>query len=245
MVYETNITPDQPAFLRDHHVFGAVLLPSPLLLAMASEAARAACVAGWAITGFSIREGARIPAEGLRVQPILADQHGERSFQIVSRDAQTGKWTLHAIGALAPESGAPLPQVTLDAIRARCDQQLDAADYYRQLWEIGLEFGPQFRGLATLHFRDGEALGRVSLAAEDALPPLSTFHPAALDASLHLIGAAFRDPTQTMQPFLLTTIDRVDQLRPLPNDFWSHIAVTSRNPDSFACSLVWCAIGKD
>jgi len=250
VIYEAHISADQPAFLRDHRVLGSVLLPSPLLLAMASEAARDAWGEGWSVTGFSIREGARVPDEGLRVQTILAEEHGlaeengERTFQIVSRSAQSGQWTQHAIGSLIATNAAsnlvPTQTTPLDEIRLRCQQQVDADTYYAQLWGIGLEFGPHFRGLRTIHFREGEALGKVSLAAVDALPPLSTFHPAALDASLHLIGAAFSDPAEAMHPFLLTTIDRVDHFRPLPREFWSHITVIAQSEDSVTCNVTLC-----
>ena len=107
-----------------------------------------------------------LPEDGEQeVQLILQPGPDAVSFEVVS-PAHRDEWTVHVTGMLVPHA-APPPAATfeVEAVRDRCPEHLDGSTYYGRLEELGLEFGPSFRGVTDVWRRDGEALGRVVLPA--------------------------------------------------------------------------------
>ena len=193
VLFQSTLAADSPAYLTDHRIFGCPVLPATAYLAMATAAGRQLWP-GMAVevAGLVIHAPLLLPEKGeqaLTVQLHLRESSATPSFKIFSA-AGEGDWTLHAEGelrqlqavgtAFAPDAAALRPQLP---------DQIDAADYYRQLAERGLGFGPAFRGLALIRRRVGEVL------AELALPPdlaqvADGIHPALLDAALQGLSAA-------------------------------------------------------
>jgi surfactin synthase thioesterase subunit/NAD(P)-dependent dehydrogenase (short-subunit alcohol dehydrogenase family)/acyl carrier protein len=69
-------------------------------------------------------------------------------------------------------------------IRERCQQTLSVADFYDRLDELGLQYGPGFRGVRELYLGQNETLTKVSLP-EGLASTQYLMHPAFLDACLH------------------------------------------------------------
>src|SRR5690606_31466955 len=127
-------------------------------------------------------------------------------------------------------SGTSKAPEKLEAIRARCSEEMEAAAVYDRLRALGLEFGPAFQGLTRVFRRDGEALGRVITpqVIEQAAQACDALHPAVLDACLHLMVAALPDAARGLEhPFLLIGVDRLVFHRRPEAAFWSHIQITS------------------
>jgi acyl transferase domain-containing protein/acyl carrier protein len=99
-------------------------------------------------------------------------------------------WTLHATATVAPASTVARPAaLDLAAVRARCAEALDVGAVHASFADIGLAYGPAFRGLRSLSRGAGEALGEVVLP--DGLPAEGYgVSPALLDAALQAVVAA-------------------------------------------------------
>lgn len=96
-------------------------------------------------------------------------------------------------GPVRPDASADIA-----AIRARCSQWTDGAEFRRRLAEWSVDLGPAFQGVRQIWHRDGEALGEVELADTLAAGASAyTIHPAFLDACLQILIAALPAPASS------------------------------------------------
>jgi acyl transferase domain-containing protein/Zn-dependent alcohol dehydrogenase/acyl carrier protein len=195
-LFESELSTDAPAFLNDHRIFETPLFPATAYLEMALAAANNTFGAGhYVVESVLIQEALVLPEHAARqVQVVLEKMtDGTAGFQLFSlRDADSDEWVLHVSGKIRlVETAVSAAPVDINEIKARCVEPMSAADYYRQLANIGVGYGPGFCGLVEIWRRDGEALGRAALT--DVLAPDAgqyQMHPALLDACIQLFGAA-------------------------------------------------------
>ncbi|MFJ1606020.1 SDR family NAD(P)-dependent oxidoreductase [Streptomyces sp. NPDC088253] len=175
------------AYLTDHRITGEVWLPGAAFLDMALEAASA------------LRGGGEVRlADVTFVQPLSLDVERPVRLQLVLRAAEDGfrdftiastpagghgaPWKRHVSGRLAVTAETAADgEERLDAVRERCDEQVDLSAVYAGLAALGIDYGPAFRGLEEGRRTDVAALGR--LARTPAAGHL--LHPAVLDAAFH------------------------------------------------------------
>ncbi|WP_157756828.1 polyketide synthase dehydratase domain-containing protein [Plantactinospora sp. KBS50] len=182
------------AWLADHAIHDAVLLPATGFVELALYAADQAGAEG--LGELTLQAPLILPAQGavqLRVQVGPAGDDGDRTIAIHSRPekapAGTG-WTTHATGTAggtgtaAPEDTTPAP----GAETVRLDGLYDA------LAVRGYGYGSRFRGLEAV-WRDGETLYADVALPAGVDPAGFGVHPALLDAALHpmLLDVAGRD----------------------------------------------------
>ncbi len=190
-VYTSRLAVDAPAYLNDHRVFDIPLFPGTGYLEVALAAARLALhTADVALTDVQIQEALILPEEGERlvqtaVSPLQANQATVRIFS----QEENGNWQQH-VTAVAHLNPSPLPPTeSLATIRERCSETIASADYYQILTDMGLDYGPAFRGIVAMQRQDGEALADIVLPdGVDGSGYL--LHPALLDACFQVIGAA-------------------------------------------------------
>ncbi|MFF3577201.1 SDR family NAD(P)-dependent oxidoreductase [Streptomyces mirabilis] len=174
------------AYLTDHRVTGEVWLPGAAFLDMALEAA-SALRGGGEVRLADIRFVQPLPLEvdrPVRLQLVLSPaEDGFRDFTIASTPAagHGAPWQRHVSGRLAVTAETAADEERLDAVRERCDEQVDLAAVYAGLAALGIDYGPAFRGLEEGRRTDAAALGR--LARTPAAGHL--LHPAVLDAAFH------------------------------------------------------------
>ncbi|SFS65500.1 type I polyketide synthase [Saccharopolyspora flava] len=181
---------DEHPWLGDHVVMGRVLLPGTAFLDMALRAADELGCDG--VEELTLAAPLVLPEQGavdLQVR-VGAEDDGRRAVAIHARPAGTGEWTEHATGTLAAHHpgtswvGAEWPPNA---------ERIDVEARYARLAELGLDYGPLFRGLRAAWRRGDEIFAEVRL-------PENTdgfaLHPALLDACLHAA-----DPTETALPF--------------------------------------------
>ena len=225
-VFESRLGARWPAFLDHHRIYGTALVPSPAYIEMALAAAGQVLGPGqFELEDLGIREALILPEDGERpVQLVLHPGDGGGTFEVYSRTGET--WTLHATGRLRRQPPAPtVPPFAPEDVRDRCEDHIDGAAYYARLVELGLEFGPGFRGVTEVWRRDGEALGRVVLP--DVLAHDATtygLHPALLDACFHVLGAPMPS-TDEQQAHLLIGMEQFRLLVPRGRTIgrlWNH-----------------------
>ncbi|MHC3412573.1 type I polyketide synthase, partial [Streptomyces sp. DT17] len=123
----------------------------------------------------------------VRVTVGAAEDDGRRPVTVHARPENGDQaWTRHAVGTLAPESLVVAEDSAFDAVSwpPAGAVPVDLDGFYEAMGEVGLGYGPVFRGL-TAAWRSGD-----DLYAEVALPngtDVDGFrvHPALLDAALH------------------------------------------------------------
>ncbi|MEU4230027.1 type I polyketide synthase [Nonomuraea sp. NPDC026600] len=180
------LSTDTHPWLADHSVAGAAIVPGTVLAELAWQAADHAGYAG--IEELVLHAPLVLPETGgLRVQVRVSAPApaGRPELTVHARATDDQPWVRHASGTLADVPPAPAGDLT---VWPPPGEPVDVDLLYAGLASAGLHYGPAFRGLVTA-WRDGD-----DTYAELALPePLSTdadryaFHPAFLDAVLHLL----------------------------------------------------------
>jgi acyl transferase domain-containing protein/acyl carrier protein len=227
IVFEAQLELDYPAFLRDHRICGAALLPATAYLEMALAAALNSFGTGpYMLEDVVIQEALILPETGNQtVQLILTPADADRtSFQLVSSAAGQADWKLHATGKVnAGHEAARLAQGMLEEAQAHCSEEVAVNLHYQRMYERGLEFGPGFQGVERL-WQDAErseAVGQIRLP--DVLSAENDYqaHPALLDACLQPLAAILPEDEAagTYLPVGLESLRVYDRL---PHCLWSH-----------------------
>lgn len=244
IVFETQLNAEQPSFLADHRVHGAVVLPATAYLEMALAAAQVGLGAGAPVVEDVVMHRALVlDNETQTVQIVLTpDQKGVASFQIASLEEgtetqTTETWNLHATGkvrAVASEGDVPT-LFAPEELQQRCPETVPARTHYQRLLDRGLEFGLSFQGVVQIwqNFEDGEALGQIGLP-ETLLAETAGYrlHPALLDACLQPIGVIVPISDNSTDPYLPMSLDSFRLYGSASAQLWSHVSIRSSNGSS-------------
>ncbi|MFW6718569.1 SDR family NAD(P)-dependent oxidoreductase [Streptomyces sp. MAR4 CNY-716] len=233
------------AYLRDHRIQDAIILPGTAHLELISAAARS--VLGTDTLSVSdvhyhralfLDEDA--PAPEVRV---TATPQPDTSLhcRVHSRDDESSEWVLHTEGtARALPPTAAEPSEPLRTIRDRLPQHQSAADFYPWNAARGNQWNGTFQGITELWRTDGEVLARLACPAPLAGDLVRHhFHPALLDASGHAMAAA-RPLTAPGEEgvFVLGGIDEVRFHQQPSASLFSHARLRpSARADSFTADI--------
>jgi acyl transferase domain-containing protein/acyl carrier protein len=230
-VWEGQLSIAALRYLTDHRVQGRAIVPATAYVEMIITAA-AEVLGTEAVEVEDIRLARPIFLADdavYRVQLTLRRERADRArVEIHGAPAGEGEpaWTLHASAAVARgTAGAPSERV--DDVRARCSEAVTGDVFYARLAERGNEWGPAFRGLATVWRGRDEALSQVrvpeALAADC---PRYRVHPAVADAAGHVLVATIpleRSAGPLGGAFVGGSIDRVRSHRaPEGSTLWAH-----------------------
>ncbi|MGK5533901.1 SDR family NAD(P)-dependent oxidoreductase, partial [Streptomyces sp. URMC 129] len=180
------------AWLSEHAVFDAVLLPGTAFVELALRAGRETGCAQ--LEELALAAPLVLPDRGgaaLRITLGAADEQGRRTIDISSRadDDPSADWTCHATGRLAPQqpptAGQPFDLTTWPppgAARIHADDLHGVL--YDRLEALGFGYGPNFRGLHAV-WRDGDTLYAEATLPDETDGAAYGLHPALLDGVMH------------------------------------------------------------
>uniref|UniRef100_A0A3Q8GZA0 L-cysteine--[L-cysteinyl-carrier protein] ligase n=1 Tax=Myxococcus fulvus TaxID=33 RepID=A0A3Q8GZA0_MYXFU len=235
-VFESFVSTGASAYLSDHRVHGATVLPSTVLMEMSRAAASRLLGAGvHAVEDLRIHEALVLHGDAARTLQYLVSRDGDDSlsFQVFSAipDVADTTWKLHASGRLqraATDAASPEPRV-LETLLARCSKQVPAATLYEKYQSRGIHYGPTFRGVERIHLGKGEALGWIQPSedlSEDAME--GGLHPALFDACLQVCGALFLEGGAGVPEgalYLPVGVKQLQVWREPGRACWSHVSV--------------------
>ncbi|OLF07339.1 hypothetical protein BLA60_27595 [Actinophytocola xinjiangensis] len=183
-------TETQP-WLADHVVAGRVMFPGTGFVELVGRAAGGAA-GGAAVAELAIEEPLAVESTAV----LRVTVAGER----VEVHARTGgAWTRHATATLAPAGPAPDAMTEWPPAAA---EPVDLAGTYAAFAEVGIEYGPAFRGLTAAWRRGDDLFAEVELPAEHrADAARHGLHPALLDAAMHVFGVE-----RAVMPFVFTGV---------------------------------------
>jgi acyl transferase domain-containing protein/acyl carrier protein len=191
------------AWLGEHVVAGAVLVPGAALVEWALRAADEVGAGG--VEELALQVPLVLPESGgLRLQIVAGPPgaDGRRELHMYSRpegdaDSEAG-WVCHAEGVLGP---APEGEGAAEALGGvwppAGSEPVALEDFYAHVAASGYVYGPSFQGLRAV-WRDG-----ADLLAEVVLPEAAGehtgfgIHPALLDAALHPVLLPGQDTAET------------------------------------------------
>jgi len=201
VVMESEFGTDNLPFIEDHRIYETVLVPATAYLEMGQAAAAEVFGTGsHVVENFNINEALVVEGDAHPVvQTIVTPSDSDKAlfeiYSLGSRDSDTRDWLLHASGELrqgGQESDQEIPsEKQLEELESQCQEVLSGQQYYDALRKGGVEYGPMFQGIESLHRRDGEVVGRLVLPdAVKAEMGRYRLHPALLDACFQLLGVA-------------------------------------------------------
>ncbi|MGB7162963.1 MAG: acyltransferase domain-containing protein, partial [Mycobacterium sp.] len=174
-------------WLADHAVDGVVVFPGAGFVELAIRAGdEVGCPV---VDELTLQSPLLLPATGaVAVQLVVAaaDESGQRSMSVFSRESVDSAWSCHATGVLSP--GSVEPGADLSVWPPEGATAVDVTDGYQRLAARGYQYGPAFQGLTALWRRGDEFFAEVTLP--QAAGGVSGFgvHPVLLDAALHAVA---------------------------------------------------------
>ncbi|ARJ68275.1 polyketide synthase [Magnetospirillum sp. ME-1] len=224
------------AWLADHRVHDAIVLPAAAGLAAALGAARQSLGdEDFEVVDFAQREALVLADDEERATCLLLEPEDaeQARFSLASQDQGSGAWRTHMEGIVRRAAPDQSRRNGFDAkrIQRRCATSLKASAYYAGMKSLGLGHGAAFKGIESLWRGEGEALARVRLPDGVALsegvdgPP-----PALLDACLHLypavidaLGDFSRPPPADAAMPLPVSIERFRMAAAPARELWCHV----------------------
>jgi thioester reductase-like protein len=222
------------SWLADHVVQGTKVYPA----AAFAEMALAAGAGQFGAEPFTVEELEchkplfLTPGETRRLQLVV--EGGQNCFEIFSQES-SGAWVRHAAGRLhrGPTSTAQAT-VPIEEIRARCPYEMGHDEWYSLFSEVGLDYGPLFRGIERLWCAADESLARIKVP-DDLTKSIAQYHlhPAILDACFQaLAGGTLVEGKTNGRRGRLYLPQQIDRLR-----LWGRLAADG--PPSSAPSILW------
>ncbi|QRK05997.1 acyltransferase domain-containing protein [Archangium violaceum] len=261
VAFETQLDAGRLAVLRDHRVHGHIVVSGVvhLSMAMAAMAEVSGASPGVHAEGITFSDALLLSeGEPRTVQLVLQDKgQGGTAFQLFSLEAGQGggepSWKLHTSGTFQGEAreGAferARVEGPLDAVRARCGEEMTGEAFYATHWKVGEhEIGPSFRLIRRLWRRDGEALAEISvpempeLSGERTALPVGPLLAEAcvVEACGQLVKVALPAGVGERGVFIGVGVDRHDQRHGgAGRTRWCHVRLhPSEDPDSLRADL--------
>ncbi len=237
-IWEGCLDRQDPAYLADHRIQGAIVLPGAAYLEMALAALTtpgdARSEVSPILEEIHFERALFLSGEPVLVQTVVEETgSGAGTFRIYSRPtAPAAGDRLHARGEIRWHVAVP-PPIDLDDLRALCRRELPLAPYYEGLRQRGFEWGASFRGLERLWQGNGQALGHLRLPEPVAAEAgRYRFHPALLDACLHVAGVALATSQSGAEAYMPVRVGSLRMHGVPGSSLWSHATVSSGNEEN-------------
>ncbi|MGQ4807006.1 hypothetical protein NKDENANG_00344 [Candidatus Entotheonellaceae bacterium PAL068K] len=242
LVFESQVSPEAPSYLKHHRVFERVILPVTAYIEMALAAATAVLgTHAVVLEELLLEQPLMLPDDGAKtLQVILTPvENRAHTFQIFSltndaTEAAAADWMRLATGKVCPAAGQTEPQaVNLAALQAEYPVEIPVERHYQQLQQRGLDYGPGFQALSRLWQRDGNVFGHIELPEELAGTSANyRLHPVLLDACSQMLGAVRLDDAAA-DIYLPVKIERITVYQNVGDQLWSQAQL--RPVDGEAC----------
>ncbi|MAT15246.1 MAG: hypothetical protein CMJ46_08255, partial [Planctomyces sp.] len=212
--YESFVEPDSPAWLPDHRVMDQSVLPGAALIEMAL-----------AITnGASLREihfeQPLQPPSRTQVQTILTmdQERGGGQVEIYSSPDESPQWTRHLRVSVGEPANPPEDRLDLQTIENAFENTMEPAQFYEQMRELGLHYGPQFQTIQSLRFSDSAVLAKLSAQGDY---PGYRIAPPLLDGALHSLAVGILASGEDSL-FLPIGMDAFEWYAETDGELWCH-----------------------
>src|SRR5947209_295608 len=115
------------------------------------------------------------------------------NFSVFARTSSPDDtWELQARGQVRQLAATMPAAADLESVRRRCAEPVSVEECFGLLADLGLHYGPTFRGIALLWRGDREALAEIRIPQElNEQRSDYRLHPAVLDACFQCALAAF------------------------------------------------------
>lgn len=232
------------SFLNDHRARGVVMYPAAAVL----DAAIAASM--------DVTESTTAHLRRVRLHnPCALDENrpqwiettylpDRRQLAFAFRECDSADWrplaTIDTSNSMPAGVQFAFGEATQQA-ELRCQEAFDANRLYDYCNEIGLQYGPDFRGVTGGSRCDGEVVAQIELASgllQGPDPQAHRFHPALLDSCFHCMIAADPNFDHTVDGlYLPAEIDEFIYFGQPTNKLTVHCRLVSKTRKAMVCDL--------
>ncbi len=228
-IFESDLSASSPSYLKDHVVYGNVIMPGTGYVEMA-------LAAGFEIFGSSseVREmSIERPLvfrdqKSVKVQLLVSpEKNGITEFEVLSR-SEKQEWKTHATGKLARASKFEFAEDALADIKTRCTEVVSTEQLYKKYESGGLEYGPNFRAIQSIRRAKGELLAEIHLPKEVQLPGgKHQIHPIILDNCLQATGVLHKFGAGEQHIYLPVSFEEINVQAQHGDRVWCHVTGTT------------------
>ncbi|HYO54310.1 type I polyketide synthase [Archangium sp.] len=232
-IFELELSSTSLPWLGAHRLGGVAVVPASVLIELGLSAAAEAQGAGPRILADVEFERALVLPEAERrvVQVhVSPTSDGQHVFHIHSRAAggaaREAGWVRHCRGGLRTTGALPGASVAIEAVRARCAQQVPGPAIYEELDRRDVQYEAPLRTLGEVWRRPGEALGLVALGPELVQESGQyQLHPALLDAGLQTLALALSAGADGAALFMPVSIEAIECVPGRADVKWAHVSL--------------------
>ena len=219
IIFESQLSAANPAYLADHVAFGNVILPASAYLEMALMVAKQLLNSDRAVVSdISIQQALILTDEPSTLQFIVTPDDQAYRFELFSLSdrASNDQWISHATGKISrlDSSQTQRSNLTLESLKSQYSKQISLEDYQQSFTERGMDYGPAFQATEALYYSPeapNTALAHVRLpkmAKASGSAQAYHLHPVLLDACFRVSEALFenQDKDKLYLPFGITTL---------------------------------------
>jgi acyl transferase domain-containing protein/thioesterase domain-containing protein/acyl carrier protein len=198
-------------WLKDHRVQGHIVFPGAGYI----DAALAAGASLYPsqrveLEDFEFLRALHLPEdkEPIQLQTAFAPLDARLTF--LSRGSGADEnWARNASARVRAHAESPPETLDLDRLRTKLPHHAAQQEIYAATERAGLDYGPAFQALSSVHYRAGESLGEIHLPPELAeAASLHRIHPSILDACFQAAQFAALSSSER-GTFLPVRIDRL------------------------------------
>jgi phthiocerol/phenolphthiocerol synthesis type-I polyketide synthase D len=217
---ESRLTPQMPAYLAEHRVFGLYLLPLAALLEILLAAVRQLGKASkLSLKNIGIEQPLILPPDQQTHLQIQARENAQQyQLSIFSRVGDQ-PWQRH----LTAETDFPEQPALLEPVADEYRQSLAPDSLYQRFQQKDIVYGDTFKVLDQIDFKHQSALTRFKAMS---IEPNYIVHPAILDGCMQTAGVALGE-TEGDSTWLPVSVDRVDFYQAVRQDLECHAEVSA------------------
>ena len=212
--FESYVDVDSPAWMPDHEIMGQTVMPGAGFIEMALQVADHRHIENLRF------EQPLVPARRTALQTVVRAIESKQDdplqhdrIETYSQKSGEDQWTRHFSADIVDRGGSQAADLNVQEIRERCPEVQNSQEFYDQLNQLGLSYGPSFQVIHDLQFSATEVLSRLEISSDArgyCVPPNL------LDGALHSLAAGMLT-AESEHLFLPVAIGQIIGHRPIEN----------------------------
>jgi acyl transferase domain-containing protein/thioesterase domain-containing protein len=239
--YQSRICATTSSYIRDHRIFGNVILPGATFIdiSLAAWEEVFSCKGPAIIENVSVQRALILKEINHHLLTTIVEPQGENKAKIkifskeIHSSHQTAKWQLHSECVIRMNSEMLPDKVSLAALLSRCPEAIQPELFYERKFQKGNAGGVSYRCIMGLWAGQGESLARIEVENSPGdHSSSSAFHPAVLTNCIQPGAENLTvDNNGENGVYLPWVWERIIIFAPLPLCVWSHTHELSSGPD--------------
>jgi malonyl CoA-acyl carrier protein transacylase len=211
IIFNNYLSSDNPAFIREHGIYGKPVFPTTAYIELAMEAGKEILgTKELMIEDLLLHKAFLFEEDALyNVQIILKETEGRTySFEIYSckvagdnNGISESEWTKNVSGKIFRSKNPEISKDGQSKVTSEQMTEIEPDDFYERTFNDGIEYSGSFRIISELSVNGNSAFAHIKTSAETEEQFKDyIFHPVLLDACLH---TAFAPILEQMNPELI------------------------------------------